>query len=105
MRNSQWAFRPENFNRSSEEIKALVDLFQKKFKVKANDRISKYRVRVRAMPKRVRAAIKKAERATQEYEGYILKIAVGYWSKGRLTAAMRKVYEQVECGELKPADI
>jgi len=107
-----YAFSTENFNRSKKEVKVLMDLFEKKFReVMVDDRISKYRIRVRAigdlnrLPERVQAAIKEAEKATQGYDGHTLNIAVGYGGRGELAAAMRKICEQVEHGELKPADV
>lgn len=107
-----YALSTENFNRSSEEIEALMDLFEKKFKeIKANERIRRYRVRVQIigdpsrLPERVRAAIKEAERATQGYDGYTLNIAIGYGGRAELAHAVRGICEQVKRGKLKPADV
>jgi tritrans,polycis-undecaprenyl-diphosphate synthase [geranylgeranyl-diphosphate specific] len=107
-----YAFSTENFNRSSGEIQGLMELFARKFEeVAADDRVHKYRIRVRALgdpnllPEQVRDAIRRAEQATQEYNGYSLNIAVGYGGRAELAQAVRKICERIERGEIEPSDV
>jgi len=108
-----YAFSTENFfNRSSEEVKMLMDLFVEKFKkVVKDERIHKYKIRVRAignlscLPKQVKEAIEKAQEATQGYDGYTLNIAVGYGGRAELAEAVRRICKRIERGELKPSDV
>ncbi len=107
-----YAFSTENFNRSSEEVKALMDLFAEKFKKVAKDeRVHKYKIRVRAigdithLPEQVRRAIEEAQKITQSYNGYTLNIAVGYGGRAELAEAVRKICERIKRGELKPSDV
>ena len=107
-----YAFSTENFERSGDEVQMLMDLFARKFKdAAADDRIHKYKVRVRALgdvrkfPARVRNAIREAERATQSYNGHTLNIAVGYGGRAELANAVRKICERIERGEIEPGDV
>ncbi len=107
-----YAFSTENFNRPSEEVKALMDLFAEKFKKVAKDeRIHKYKIRVRVigdlsrLPEQVRGAIEEAQEVTQGYDGYTLNIAVGYGGRAELAEAVRRICERIERGELKPSDV
>ena len=108
-----YAFSTENFfNRSSEEVKVLMDLFVEKFKkVVKDERIHKYKIRVRAigdlsgLPKQVREAIEEAQGATQGYDGYTLNVAVGYGGRAELAEAVRRICKRIERGELKPSDV
>ena len=107
-----YAFSTENFNRPSEEVKALMDLFAEKFKkVAKNERVHKYKIRIRAigdlnrLPKQVRRAIEEAQEVTQGYDGHTLNIAVGYGGRAELAEAVRRICERIERGELKPSDV
>ena len=107
-----YAFSTENFNRPSEEVKVLMDLFAEKFKKVAKDeRVHKYKIRVRAignlnrLPEQVRRAIEEVQEVTQGYDGYTLNIAVGYGGRAELAEAVRRICERIERGELKPSDV
>lgn len=107
-----FAFSTENFNRSSGEVKKLMNTFVEKFKEIAKDaRVHKHKIRVRVigdlnrMPKRVVNAIREAENATRDYDGYFLTLAVGYGGRAELVNAVRRICERVERGELKPSGI
>ncbi len=107
-----YAFSTENFKRSREEVKALMDLFERKFKeLTENPDIHKNRVRVRAigkleyLPERVRNAIKIAEEATRDYSNYFLNVAIAYGGRDEIINAIRKIAEEVRRGELSPEEI
>ncbi|MCD6248687.1 MAG: di-trans,poly-cis-decaprenylcistransferase [Hadesarchaea archaeon] len=107
-----YAFSNENFRRSPKEVKVLMNLFVKKFRDAAVDeRVHKFKIRLRAfgdlsrLPKKVRAAIKLAEQATWDYNGYSLNIAIGYSGRAELAHAVRKICERIERGDLEPRQV
>ncbi len=107
-----FAFSTENFNRSEEEVKAIMDMFVEKFKKIADDkRVHKHKIRVHVigdlnrLPKRVVDAIREAEDATSGYDGYSLNLAIGYGGRVELVNAVRRICERVKRGELKPSDV
>lgn len=107
-----YAFSTENFNRSKEEVEYLMDIFAKNFKkISTSKRVKKHKIRVRALgdlsrlPKKVRAAIEEAERATKTHDRYLLNIAIGYGGRAELAQAIRRICERIERGELKPGDV
>ena len=107
-----YAFSTENFNRPREEVEYLMNLFARKFKeMAASKRVKKYKIRVRALgdlsrlPKRVREAIKEAEKVTKAYDEHQLNIAIGYGGRAELAHAVREICERIESGELKLGDV
>jgi tritrans,polycis-undecaprenyl-diphosphate synthase [geranylgeranyl-diphosphate specific] len=107
-----YAFSTENFNRSEEEVRLLMDLFRRKFSEAARDpRVHRYRIRVRAigelerLPEGVKRAISEAEEATKDYDGHTLNLAVGYGGRTALAQAVRRICERIERGELRPNDV
>jgi tritrans,polycis-undecaprenyl-diphosphate synthase [geranylgeranyl-diphosphate specific] len=107
-----YAFSTENFNRSEKEVEALMDIFAKKFKeVASNERVHKYKIRVRAigniesLPEKVRLAIEEAQAVTREYDGYTLNLAIGYGGRAELAEAVRHICERIEHGELRPSEV
>ncbi|MEW6222369.1 MAG: polyprenyl diphosphate synthase [Candidatus Hadarchaeota archaeon] len=107
-----YAFSTENFQRSPEEVKTLMELFVRKFRDASRDeRVHKYKIRLKVignlnlMPESVRRAIEEAETATKEYDGYTLNLAVGYGGRAEITDAIRKICELVEKGKLKPGSV
>ncbi|MEM2192067.1 MAG: polyprenyl diphosphate synthase [Candidatus Hadarchaeales archaeon] len=107
-----YSFSTENFQRSKEEVEALMQLFAKKFKEATEDRrVHKYKIRIKAigdvgkLPPEVQEAIKKAEEATGEYNGYTLNIAIGYGGRAELAQAVKKICEKIEKGELRSHEV
>jgi tritrans,polycis-undecaprenyl-diphosphate synthase [geranylgeranyl-diphosphate specific] len=107
-----YAFSTENFNRSPEEVEALMDLFVKKLKKVASDeRVHRNKVKVRVigdrsrLPARVVSAIDELERATQNYDNFFVNIAMGYGGRAELVEAVRKICGKVEKGEIKPDEV
>lgn len=107
-----YAFSTENFNRSSEEVKMLMGLFVEKFKkVVKDERVHKYKIRVRAigdlscLPEQVKEAIEEAQKATRGYDGYTLNIAAAYGGRAELAEAVRRICERIKRNELKPSDV
>ena len=107
-----YAFSKENFQRSSEEIKALMGLFKMKFQEAASDeRVHRKGVRLRAigdissLPEDVTDAIREAERKTRDHSDFSLNIAIGYGGRSELADAVRSICREVESGELKPGEV
>jgi len=107
-----YAFSTENFDRSDEEVEGLMKMFEEKFRRVASDpRVHEHRIRVRVMgdlsklPPSLVEAIRQAEEATEGYDGYSLNLALAYGGRAELVAAMRRICERVERGELRPGDV
>lgn len=107
-----YAFSTENFARTDEEVKMLMDLLDKKFReVVKDERVHKYKVRIKAigdlgsLPEQVQCAIDEAQEATRTYDGHTLNIAVGYGGRAELAEAVRKICDRIKNGELDPTDV
>ena len=107
-----YAFSAENFNRDRKEVDQLMRMFEEKFvEVAEDERVHKEKVKIRAigktdlLPGNVRAAIEKAEKATQDYTNYQLNIAVGYGGRLEIVEACRKIATKVNQGSLIPSSI
>ncbi|MBQ6444634.1 MAG: di-trans,poly-cis-decaprenylcistransferase [Methanosphaera sp.] len=107
-----YAFSTENFNRSPEEVKDLMDLFVKSFlSISSNKKIRKHEVKLKAVgklelfPEDVRKAISDAEESTKNYSKHQINIAMGYDGRVEIVDAFKKIAKKVEKGELKAEDI
>ncbi len=107
-----YAFSTENFKRSPEEVNALMDLFEKKFKELAkNPDIHRNQVKVKAigrleyLPERVREAIREAEEATKNYSNYFLNVAIAYGGRDEIINAIRRIANDVKEGRMSPEEI
>jgi len=107
-----YAFSTENFKRSEEEVKALMNLFEEKFRELVKDeRIHRYRVRVNVigrrdmLPENVRKAAENVERTTREYDNFTLNIALAYGGRSEIADAVKDIVRDALDGRLKPEDI
>lgn len=107
-----YAFSTENFRRSPEEVSALMNLFEQKFKELLEDeRVHRYGIRVNVigrkemLPENVRKAAEEVEHATRKYSNYILNIALAYGGRSEITDAVREIVRDVLAGKLKPGEI
>ncbi len=107
-----YAFSSENFCRTDDEKEKLFDLMREEFeKVCVDKRIHKNEVCVRAignlnlLPESVKAAISKAEHATEQYNKFNLFVAVAYSGRMEIVDAVRIIANRVKRGLLNPADI
>jgi short-chain Z-isoprenyl diphosphate synthase len=97
-----WVFSTENFRRPPEEVSGIFDAVESKMAALAADPvIHRRRVRVRAigrldvLPEPVLAAIRTAERATAEYDGMELNIAVAYGGRQEIADAVRAMLSEM----------
>ncbi|ADT83662.1 polyprenyl diphosphate synthase [Thermococcus barophilus] len=107
-----YAFSTENFKRSPEEVNALMNLFEQKFKELVHDeRVHKYGIRVNVigrrelLPENVRKAAEEAERATRKYSNYILNIALAYGGRSEIVDAIKRIVADIEDGNITKKDI
>ncbi len=107
-----YAFSTENFSREKSEVKRLFDLFEEYLNNVADDeRIHRNRVRVKSIgkpelfPERVQKAIRRAESSTENYDGFLLQLAMGYGGRQEVVDAVRKIAEDVKTGSITPLDI
>lgn len=107
-----YSFSTENFNRSPREIEALFSLFKEKFlSVLTDDRVSRYRIRVRMvgdrtlLPDDLKAVVEMAEGATRENNSFFLNIALAYGGRNEILHAARWILAKVKDGTCSPEDI
>jgi short-chain Z-isoprenyl diphosphate synthase len=91
-----WVFSTDNFHRPAAEVSGILASIEAKLTALACDpAIHRRRVRVRAigclslLPEPVLTAIAAAERATSEYDGVELNIAVAYGGRQEIADAVR----------------
>ncbi|ASJ15514.1 polyprenyl diphosphate synthase [Thermococcus radiotolerans] len=107
-----YAFSTENFKRTPEEVNALMNLFEEKFKELLEDeRVHKYGIRVNVLgrrellPENVRKAAEEAEKATRKYSNYTLNIALAYGGRSEIADAVRDIVRDALAGKVKPEDV
>ncbi len=105
-----YAFSTENWNRSREEVGALMQLILDFFKSEIDELMEK-NVRIlilgdkAAFPEKQRAVLVEAEERTGRNTGLTLNICLNYGSRAELARAARLLAEEVRAGTLAPGDI
>lgn len=102
-----WCFSLENFQRSTQEVEALLGLFEDKAREMADGRqVHDHQIRVRfigridLLPESLRHEIARVEEATRGYERLQLNIAMAYGGREEIADAFRRhIAERVEAGE------
>ncbi len=107
-----WGFSTENFNRSEEEVKMLMNLFEDKFNYIATEpRIHNNKIKINVIgridlfPERVQNAIKNAVNATKDYDNFIVNFAISYGGKQEIVDAAKKLAQLAKEGKLDPSQI
>ena len=91
-----FAFSSENWNRSKEEVKLLVDLFRKYLKTDIED-LQKEKVRIRFIGDRmrfdedIRERMNDLERETESYDDFHVIFALSYGARGDLISAIKRI--------------
>ncbi len=107
---SIYAFSTENWNRSPEEVGALMQLILDFFASEI-DELDEKNVHILILgdkgrlPEKQREALIEAERRTADNTGLNLNIAVNYGGRAELTRAARQMAEEVASGAIRPEDI
>ncbi len=105
-----YAFSTENWNRPSEEVKALMELMVYAISRETAD-LKKNGVRIRTigdthrLPDYARTALEECVRETETGTGLTLLLALSYSSKWELAAAARKIASDVINGVIAEQDI
>lgn len=108
-----YAFSTENWNRSPEEVAAIMNLFRE-YLTEAEERKeegAQRQLRIRfigqrdRLPEDIAALMSKAEKTTEKYGGVFINIALNYGGRDEIARAARKAAEKVKAGELNPSDI
>lgn len=107
-----YAFSTENFARPQGEVDALMSLFARKLTALATHaRIHADGVRVRVLgrrellPKAVREAAERVERATAHHSQRALHFCIAYGGRQEMADAVRSIVAKVVAGELAPEAI
>ncbi len=107
-----YAFSTENFRRSHNEIKKLMEMFVESLKKAADDeRTHRYQMRIRVigqtnlLPEEVRDAIRYAEEKTKNYNKFLLNVAIAYGGRQEIVNAIKKIATEVKEGKIDVDDI
>ncbi|MFH1100921.1 MAG: polyprenyl diphosphate synthase [Methanobacteriota archaeon] len=107
-----YAFSVENFNRRTEEVSTLMDLFRDELrKAKTDSRIHKNQVRIRVLghlemlPEDIRLSVDEVMDVTKQYKKYALNIAIAYGGREEIVHAIQRIAADVENKHLNIADI
>lgn len=107
---SLYAFSTENWNRSKEEVDALMQLLLTFFASEI-DELDEKNVRIRilgdqaGLPPRQRQAVQDAQERTGDNTGLQLNIALNYGGQDEIVRAARALAQRAAAGDLKPEDI
>jgi tritrans,polycis-undecaprenyl-diphosphate synthase [geranylgeranyl-diphosphate specific] len=107
-----FAFSTENFERTEEEVGALMELLEKSCRrMETDPEIHQNRVRVRAigrtalLPDRLQNAIRRVEDVTKGYENFSLNVAVSYGGRAEILDALKRIIKRIEDGDLALEEI
>ena len=107
-----YAFSTENFNRTTQEVKTLMDLCKKELdKASKDSRIHKNQVRVRVigrldtLEKDIAESAKNLMEKTKQYDKYSFNIALAYGGREEIIHAIQKIAEDVKTDKLGIEDI
>lgn len=107
---SLYVFSTENFNRSSEEVNYLMNLFMKWFK-KAKDKYNSENIKVlfssnkTFLKPEIVAAINELEEATKDNTGLVVNFCLSYGGRQEIIDATKKIVEDIKCGNITAKDI
>ena len=97
-----YTFSTENFSRQKDEVGSLFALFKEKFtSVLTDERVNRYKIRVQMvgdrsmLPDDLIEAVRAAEKATKDYTGFYLNIALAYGGRNEIVLAAREILEEV----------
>ncbi|KAJ2235733.1 hypothetical protein IWW45_002363 [Coemansia sp. RSA 485] len=110
---SVFAFAINNFNRSEEEVTALMNLAKEKLRelVEKSDLVREHSVCIRIignrglLPADVLESVEFAEKETEKNNGMVVNICFAYSATDEISSAVRKLIEDVENGRLQEEDI
>lgn len=102
----------ENLDRSAEEVKELLKLFEARFaKLLSDERIYKNKVKVKAigelelLPESLRSILSELEKQTEQFHEHYLNIAVAYGGRAEIAEMVRSIAQDVKGGLIAPEKI
>lgn len=107
---SLYAFSTENWNRSEEEVGALMQLILEFFETEI-DELDAKNVRILILgdkgrlPEKQREVLQEAEKRTEKNTGLRLNIAVNYGSRAEIVKAAREIAVMVKNGTIRAEEI
>ncbi len=107
-----FAFSTENFRRSEWEVRSLMNIFKETIQKELEDKkIHENRVKIRFIGRRdlipddLKEQVEKIEKVTENYDNYILNIAIAYGGREEILKAIREIAFDVKNNLLKPEEI
>jgi tritrans,polycis-undecaprenyl-diphosphate synthase [geranylgeranyl-diphosphate specific] len=107
-----YAFSTENFNRAKIEVKELMTLFERNFRILAEDkRVKKYKIRIQVfgqleiLPDDVKASINEVMERTKDHDRYFYNMAVAYGGRQEIVNAIQNIGRDVKDGKIQIDDI
>jgi tritrans,polycis-undecaprenyl-diphosphate synthase [geranylgeranyl-diphosphate specific] len=107
-----YALSTENLTRNPDEVKEIFQLLEVRLgKLLSDDRINRYRVKVKAigkvdqLPSSVRDLLAEIEKKTEGYGDHYLNIAVAYGGRAEITDVVKSIAKDVKEGRLSPEQI
>ena len=105
-----YAFSTENWKRPSDEIEALMKIFQQYLEEALRDFLGenirvKFLGDVSVFPQHLQNLFARTEEVSADKTGMVLNIAMNYGGRAELTHAVRLLAEQVQKGTLLPEQI
>jgi undecaprenyl diphosphate synthase len=107
---SLYAFSTENWNRSPEEVAALMQLMLEFFASEIEE-LERKNVRIlilgdkSGLPEKQRETLTEAEQRTEKNTGLRLNIAINYGGRAELVKATREIAALVQTGEIRAEEI
>lgn len=107
---SIFAFSSENWNRSEDEVNALMDLLIQAFETQTK-KLNEHGVRLQLIgdlsrfSDRIQALAKTAQADTKNNDKLFFNVAINYGGRWDITQACKKVAEKIESGELTSSEI
>lgn len=107
-----FGFSIENFKRPQREVGKIMYIAEQKFKeILSNEQIHESKTHVKVigritkLPENLQNLIKNIEKATEDYDGHFLNIALAYGGRAEIVDAAVKIAYKVKLGELSPEDV
>ncbi|WP_243113079.1 isoprenyl transferase [Ruminococcus sp. Marseille-P6503] len=104
-----YAFSTENWQRPADEVKSIMDLFEK-YLDEVRDFIDE-NIRVRfigdrlMLSPRLQKKMNRVEEDSKDFDSMTLILAINYGGRDEIVHAVREIAESVQNGELSPEDI
>jgi len=107
-----YAFSTENFGRSPEELKEIMNIFDERLRnIIEGKTVHQHKVHVKVigrlelLPENIRNLVKKIEESTNNYDNHFLNIAMAYGGRAEIVDAAKGIAQRIIDGTLSPHEI